>query len=186
MQNTVGDLPGFRPGEWVLDPDHSEVGFTVRHMMVSKVRGSFGVKSASLIATEDPLVFSLTATVDAASVNTNLEARDLHLRSAEFLDVENFPTIQFESKSASLSSDCYIVNGDLTIRGVTRSVDFKVEFGGFGPDTDGRYRAGASAVATINREDFGLTWNATIETGGLVVGKEVTILLELEGFLLED
>lgn len=93
MQNTVGDLPGFRPGEWVLDPDHSEVGFTVRHMMVSKVRGSFGVKSASLIATEDPLVFSLTATVDAASVNTNLEARDLHLRSAEFLDVENFPTI---------------------------------------------------------------------------------------------
>lgn len=186
MTMTNIEVPGFRAGKWVLDPTHSEVGFHVRHMMVSKVRGSFGVKSATLIASDNPLDFVLHATVDAASVNTNLQTRDDHLRSVDFLDVERFPTMEFVSSGARVSGDEFLVDGDLTIRDVTRSITFQVELGGFGYDTDKVYRAGASAKTTIDREDFGLTWSATLETGGLVVGKEVTILLELEGFLTEE
>lgn len=186
MDESIVDVVGFRPGRWVLDPAHSEVGFTVRHMMVSKVRGTFGVKSATLTASEDPLDFALRATVDATSIDTNVEARDNHLRSADFFDVERFPTMQFVSRGAKADGNGFLVDGDLTIRDVTRRVTFQVELGGFGADADGVYHAGASAKTIIDREDFGLTWSATLETGGLVVGKEVTILLELEGFLSDE
>lgn len=175
------DIPGYKPGTYVLDPAHSEVGFEVRHMMISKVRGVFGVKSATIVAPENPFEASVTATVDASSLNTGDEGRDGHLRSADFFDVETYPSIDFASTGVRIEGGDFFVDGDLTIHGVTKPVTFEVEFGGFGTDPWGNYKAGATAKTVINREDFGLTWNAALETGGVLVGKDVTIELDLQG-----
>ncbi|MFD5225187.1 YceI family protein [Microbacterium sp. NPDC058342] len=177
------EIPGYRPGTWVLDPAHSEVTFSVRHMMISKVRGTFGVKNATLIAPENPLEAKVEANVDVTSIDTNDDNRDAHLRSADFFDVENHPSMTFVSTGARVEGGDFFVDGDLTIRGITRPVSFELEFGGFGTDPYGNYKAGASAKAVINREDFGLTWNAALETGGVLVGKEITIGLDLQGAL---
>lgn len=177
------DIPGYRSGTWVLDPSHSEVTFSVRHMMISKVRGSFGVKSATLIAPENPLEAKVEASVDVTSVDTNDEGRDAHLRSADFFDTENFPTMEFVSTGTRVDGGDLVVDGHLTIKGITQPVSFELDFGGFGTDPYGNYKAGASAKAVINREDFGLTWNAALETGGVLVGKDVTITLDLQGAL---
>ncbi|MGO1506500.1 MAG: YceI family protein [Microbacteriaceae bacterium] len=183
---TTIDIPGYRSGTWTLDPSHSEVTFSVRHMMISKVRGTFGMKSATLVAPENPLDAKVEASVDVTSVDTNDEGRDGHLRSADFFDTENFPTMDFVSTGARAENGDFFVDGDLTIRGVTKPVSFELEFGGFGQDPYGNYKAGASASTTINREDFGLTWNAALETGGVLVGKDVTITLDLQGSLQAD
>lgn len=177
------DVPGYRPGTWVLDPAHSEVTFSIRHMMISKVRGKFGIKNATLIAPENPLEATVQASVDVTSIDTNDEGRDGHLRSADFFDTENFPTIEFVSTGARVENGDFFVDGDLTIRGITKPVSFAFDFGGFAQDPYGNYKAGASATTVINREDFGLTWNAALETGGVLVGKEVTIGLDLQGSL---
>ncbi|MGW8484086.1 YceI family protein [Microbacterium sp. NPDC055903] len=183
---TTIDIPGYRAGTWVLDPAHSEVTFSVRHMMISKVRGTFGVKSATLVAPENPLDATVTASVDVTSIDTKDEGRDGHLRSADFFDTENFPTMEFVSTGARVADGDFFVDGDLTIRGITKPVSFAFDFGGFGNDPYGNYKAGASATTTINREDFGLTWNAALETGGVLVGKDVTINLDLQGALQQD
>lgn len=183
---TTIDVPGYRAGTWILDPAHSEVTFSVRHMMISKVRGSFGMKSATLVAPENPLDAKVEASVDVTSVDTNDEGRDGHLRSADFFDTENFPTMEFVSTGARVDSDDFFIDGDLTIRGITKPVSFAFDFGGFGTDPYGNYKAGASATTTINREDFGLTWNAALETGGVLVGKDITINLDLQGALQQD
>jgi polyisoprenoid-binding protein YceI len=183
MSATTLDLPGYKPGTWVLDPSHSEVTFSVRHMMISKVRGTFGVKSATLVAPENPLEAEVTASVDVASIDTKDENRDQHLRSADFFDAETYPTMDFRSTGARIEGDDLFIDGDLTIRGITKSVTFELDFGGFGTDPYGNYKAGASAKTVINREDFGLTWNAALETGGVLVGKDVTITLDLQGSL---
>jgi polyisoprenoid-binding protein YceI len=183
MSATTLDLPGYKPGTWVLDPSHSEVTFSVRHMMISKVRGTFGVKSATLIAPENPLEAEVTASVDVASIDTKDENRDQHLRSADFFDAETYPTMDFRSTGARIEGDDLFIDGDLTIRGITKTVTFELDFGGFGTDPYGNYKAGASAKTVINREDFGLTWNAALETGGVLVGKDVTITLDLQGSL---
>ena len=183
---TAIDIPGYRPGTYVLDPAHSEVTFSVRHMMISKVRGTFGVKQATFVAPENPLDTKVTASVDAASVDTKDEGRDAHLRSADFFDTENFPNMEFVSTGARVDGGDLFVDGDLTIRGVSRPVSFALDFGGFGSDPWGNYKAGASATTTINREDFGLTWNAALETGGVLVGKDITINLDLQGALQQD
>ncbi|WP_394278139.1 YceI family protein [Microbacterium sp.] len=175
------EIPGYKAGTWVLDASHSEVGFVVRHMMISKVRGHFNIKEATLTAPENPLEATLTATVDAASLDTKDEGRDNHLRSADFFDVENYPTITFVSTGIRLEGGDFLVDGDLTIKDVTKPVTFDVDFGGFGTDPWGNYKAGATAKTVINREDFGLTWNAALETGGVLVGKDVTIELDLQG-----
>ncbi|MBD8010822.1 YceI family protein [Microbacterium sp. NPDC077391] len=177
------EIPGYRPGTWVLDPSHSEVTFSVRHMMISKVRGSFAIKNATLTAPENPLEATVEASVDVASVDTKDEGRDTHLRSADFFDVENFPTMEFVSTGARVEDGDFFVDGDLTIRGITKPVSFEFDFGGFGTDPWGNYKAGASATTVINREDFGLTWNAALETGGVLVGKDITINLDLQGAL---
>ncbi|MFD5214586.1 YceI family protein [Microbacterium sp. NPDC058345] len=177
------EIPGYRPGTWVLDPSHSEVTFSVRHMMISKVRGTFGIKEATLVAPENPLEAKVEAKVDVTSIDTNDDNRDAHLRSADFFDVENHPDMTFVSTSARSENGDFFVDGDLTIRGVTKPVSFAFDFGGFGQDPYGNYKAGASATAVINREDFGLTWNAALETGGVLVGKEITISLDLQGTL---
>ena len=177
------DIPGYRPGTWVLDPAHSEVTFSVRHMMISKVRGTFGVKSATLIAPENPLEAKVEANVDVTSIDTKDENRDAHLRSADFFDTENHPTMEFVSTGARVEDGDFLIDGELTIRGITKPVTFEFEFGGFGQDPYGNYKAGASAKTVINREDFGLTWNAALESGGVLVGKEITIGLDLQGAL---
>ncbi|HTN55704.1 MAG TPA: YceI family protein [Microbacterium sp.] len=177
------EIPGYRPGTWVLDPSHSEVTFSVRHMMISKVRGTFGMKEATLVAPENPLEAQVEAKVDVTSIDTKDENRDAHLRSADFFDTDAFPTMEFASTGARIENGDFFVDGDLTIRGITKPVSFEFEFGGFGKDPYGNYKAGASAKTVINREDFGLTWNAALETGGVLVGKEITIGLDLQGAL---
>jgi polyisoprenoid-binding protein YceI len=177
------DIPGYRPGTYELDPSHSEVGFEVRHMMISKVRGAFTVKSATIVLPENVLEASVTASADAASLDTKDEGRDQHLRSADFFDVEQHPALTFTSTGVREDGGDLLVDGDLTIKDVTRPVTFELELGGFGTDPWGNYKAGATAVATINREDFGLTWNAALETGGVLVGKDVKITLDLQGAL---
>ncbi|WP_353111798.1 YceI family protein [Microbacterium sp.] len=183
---TTIDVPGYRSGTWVLDPAHSEVTFSVRHMMISKVRGTFGMKSATLVAPENPLEAKVEASVDVTSIDTKDDGRDAHLRSADFFDTENHPTMEFVSTGARVENGDFFVDGDLTIRGITKPVSFAFDFGGFGTDPYGNYKAGASATTTINREDFGLTWNAALETGGVLVGKDVTINLDLQGALQQD
>ncbi|MDF2580658.1 YceI family protein [Microbacterium sp. 2P01SA-2] len=178
---TTTEIPGYKAGTWVLDASHSEVGFSVRHMMISKVRGTFAVAEATIVAPENPLELTLDAKVDVASINTKDEGRDNHLRSADFFDVENYPNITFVSTGVRQQGGDFLVDGDLTIKDVTKPVTFEVEFGGFGTDPWGNYKAGATAKTVINREEFGLTWNAALETGGVLVGKDVTIELDLQG-----
>ncbi len=178
--NTIPDVPGYKTGTWVLDPSHSEVTFSVRHMMISKVRGTFGLKSATITAPENPLDARVEASVDVTSIDTNDEGRDTHLRSADFFDTEAHPTMEFVSTGVRFDGGDYLVDGDLTVHGVTKPATFELEFGGFGVDPWGNYKAGATAKTVINREDFGLTWNAALETGGVLVGKDVTITLDLE------
>jgi len=177
------DIPGYKPGTYVLDPAHSEVGFEVRHMMISKVRGLFAVKSATIVLPESPLDATVEATADVASIDTKDEGRDAHLRSEDFFDAEKYPVIAFTSTRVREEGGQFYVDGDLTIKDVTKPVTFDLDFGGFGTDPWGNYKAGATASATINREEFGLTWNAALETGGVLVGKDVKITLDLQGTL---
>ncbi|HEY3973457.1 MAG TPA: YceI family protein [Candidatus Sulfotelmatobacter sp.] len=168
---------------WNIDPAHSHAEFKVRHMMISNVKGHFTKVSGKLILDETDLSKSkVEAVIDATSIETREPQRDAHLKSADFLDVEKFPTLSFTSSRISLVRDGELeVEGNLTIHGVTRKVLFSVE----GPtppmkDPWGNTRVGVSATTKINRKDFGLTWNAALETGGIVVGEEVTIDLEVE------
>ncbi|WP_345752896.1 YceI family protein [Microbacterium rhizophilus] len=177
------EIPGYRPGTYVIDPAHSEVGFNVRHMMISKVKGTFHVIEGTIVAPENPLEAKVTAKADVASINTKDEGRDQHLRSADFFDAESHPTIEFASTGVREENGEFLVDGDLTIRGITKPVTFTIELGGFGVDPYGNYKAGATGSTTIDREAFGLTWNAALETGGVLVGKDVTITLDLQGAL---
>jgi len=186
MTDAPIEIPGYRAGTWELDPAHSEVAFSVSHLMISTVRGVFRIKSATVITPENPLESRIEASVVAASLDTGIEARDSHLRSADFLDVGRFPTIEFVSGGARLQDGNYLVDGNLTVHGVTVPVTFECKFFGFAHDLSGAYKAGASATTTIDREMFGLTWNAALEAGGVLVGREVTITMSLEGSFVED
>lgn len=183
MTTTATEIPGYRPGTWTVDHAHTEVGFSVRHMMISKVRGKFQDFSATFVTGENPLESSVTASANVASISTGEENRDNHLRTNDFFAAPEFPTIEFVSTGVRAEDGDYKVDGDLTIKGVTRPVTFDFEFGGFGTDPYGNYKAGASARTVVNREDFGLSWNATLETGGVLVGDKVTITLEIQASL---
>ncbi len=168
---------------WNVDPIHSAAEFKVKHMMISNVKGQFTGVSGVLSLDEANLTKShVEATIDAASINTRDAQRDGHLKSADFFDVEKFPTLSFKSTRVENAGGGELaVAGDLTIHGVTRNVVFTVE----GPtpatkDPWGNTRVGLSATAKINRKDFGLTWNAALETGGILVGEEVTLTLDVE------
>ena len=168
---------------WNIDPAHSIAEFKVKHMMIANVKGQFSKVSGALFLDESDLANSrVEATIEAASIHTRDEQRDAHLKSPDFFDVEKFPTLHFKSKSISIVRDGELgVEGDLTIRGVTRKVRFSVE-GPTPPAKDpwGNTRVAISATTKINRKDFGLTWNAALETGGILVGDEVTLTLDAE------
>ena len=167
-------------GTWTIDPVHSTISFTARHMMVAKVRGRFKDFTADIVTAEDPLQSRVDATVQMASVDTNDESRDNHLRTNDFFDIENYPEMTFRTTSIEPDGDDYKLNGDLTIRGVTKPVTFDLEVGGVTNDPWGNTRAGFSATTTISRKDFGVEWNAALETGGVVVGDKVNIELDVE------
>lgn len=168
---------------WNIDASHSEVTFSVRHMMVSKVTGSFNVFKGSLEIDENDLNNSwVEAEADASSVDTRDERRDGHLRSADFFDVEKFPAISFKSKKIEKKGNSeYKVLGDLTMHGVTREVVFDADYAGqLAKDPFGLRRAGLTASTTINRKDFGLNWNQALEAGGVMVSENVKIEISLE------
>ena len=183
MTITADSIPGYKAGTWIVDPSHSEVSFSVRHLMISKVRGTFGSFSATILTGENPEDTKITASAQVASINTNDEGRDGHLRTNEFFDAENHPTIEFASTSVTAAGSDYKVAGNLTVRGVTKPVVFDLEFGGFATDPYGNYKLAATVTGEINREDYGLSWNAALETGGVLVGEKVTITIELQAAL---
>ncbi|HEX6367948.1 MAG TPA: YceI family protein [Longimicrobium sp.] len=167
---------------WTIDPAHTGVEFSLKHLMISTVRGRFGAVSGTIVLDEaNPEASSVTAEIDVTSIDTRQEQRDAHLRSADFFDVEKFPSIKFVStRIEALGGGSYNVIGDLTIRDVTREVVLEATDEGRGGDPWGGQRAGFSATTRIDRRDFGLTWNQALETGGVVVGNEIKITLEVE------
>lgn len=185
MSTTTNAVPLRTLETWNIDVDHSEVGFAVKHLMVSTVRGSFRKVTGSIVIDSRNIERShVEAVIDASSIETRQAQRDAHLRSPDFFDVENFPDLRFRStRVEQTSADTLRVVGDLTIRGITRPVTLEVEQAGRSKDPWGGERTGFSATTRINRADFGLTWNAALETGGFVVGDEVKITLEIEAIL---
>jgi polyisoprenoid-binding protein YceI len=181
----MAEIPGYVAGTWDIDPVHSEVGFSVRHMAVSKVKGRFDKFEGVVVTGEDPLASTVTATIDATSINTNQEQRDGHIKSADFFEVEAHPTWTFASTGVKDDGGDYLLQGDLTIRGVTKPVGLKLELNGIGPDAFGGTRIGFSASGEINRHDFGVSFNGPIPgvPGGVIVSDKVQIHLEIEGVL---
>lgn len=166
-------------GTYTIERDHSELGFNVRHAGIAKVRGKFTEYDGTIVIAEDLTQSAAEVTMQTASVFTGSEARDNHLRSADFFDAESNPTITFSSTGVRADGDDLALVGDLTINGVTRPVELDVEYNGAATDPFGFQRIGFEAKTKVNRKDFGLTWNAALETGGVLVSDQVTILLDV-------
>jgi len=182
-----GTIPGYLTGTWDLDPSHSEIGFSVRHLMVSKVRGRFEQFSGSFVTADRPEDSSVEATIDLQSIDTNSPDRDAHLRSADFFHVEEHPTMTYRSTGIRADGDVWIVDGELSLHGVTRPVPLVLELNGFLPESPfGDTRVGFSARGEINRDDFGINFNAPLEGGGVVVGNKIQIALEIEAVRRND
>jgi polyisoprenoid-binding protein YceI len=180
---TTPTIPGYVAGTWTIDAVHSEVGFSIRHMMVSKVRGKFNSFSGELVTGASPFDSSVTATIDLSSIDTGNVDRDNHVRSADFFNVETHTQMTYKSTGVRASGSDFILDGELTLKGVTKSVPLTLELGGFGPDAYGGTRAGFTATGEISRSDFGVDFNAVLETGGVVLGDKVSVSLEIEAVL---
>jgi polyisoprenoid-binding protein YceI len=166
-------------GTWAIDPVHSSVSFTVRHLVVSKVRGNFDEFSGAVVVAEDGTP-SVTAQIAIDSVNTRNEQRDAHIKAADFFDAEKYPTASFVSTGVRADGDDYVLDGEFTLKGVTKPVSLKLEFNGVNPGMGHGEVAGFEASVVLNRRDFGINFDAPLETGGAVVGDKVTITLEIE------
>ena len=166
-------------GTWTIDPVHSAISFSVRHLMVSKVRGTFDTFSGAITIAEDGTP-SVTAEIDVTSINTNNEQRDGHIKSADFFDAEKHTTATFTSKSVAKKGGDYILTGDFTLKGVTKTVDLDLEFNGVNPGMGQGEVAGFEASIELNRKDFGIDIDMPLETGGTVVGDKIKIVLEIE------
>src|SRR3954452_17382636 len=150
------EIPGYVSGTWTIDPVHSEVGFTVRHMMVSKVRGNFTTFGGDIVTSDSPLSSNVTAEIDLSSIDTGNADRDNHIRSADFFDVDAHKVMTYRSTGLRQRGDGYVVDGELILKGVTKPLTLDIELGGFGPDPYGNVRAGFTAVGEISRSDFGV------------------------------
>ena len=168
------------PGRWTFDTAHSSIHFVARHMMISKVRGTFRAFSGTVVIGEDPVRSTVEVDIEAASIDTGDANRDEHLRGPDFLDVERYPQVRYLSSSVQPAGDRWAVTGMLTIKAVTREVTLSVEFCGAQRDPWGSLRAGFLATAEIDRDDFDITWNQMLESGGFLVGKGVRIEIEAE------
>ena len=173
-------------GVWTIDPTHSSVEFSIRHLGFSKVRGRFAAFTGCVVVDEDPLRSSVEVEIEIASVDTNLEKRDDHLRSSDFFEIESFPHATFRSTGVQKSGSSWQVTGELSVRGVTKEVVLDATLEGMAFDRQNRSRAGFSAVTKVNREDFGLTWNQPLEAGGFFLGDEVRLEIEVELVLNDD
>jgi polyisoprenoid-binding protein YceI len=183
VRNVAGvEIPS--PGDWQLDPVHTTVEFIARHLMVSKVRGKLTGVQGNIHVSEDPVGSWVEVEIDPASVETGDDKRDAHLRSPDFFDVERYPKITFRStRLEGTSPEHFLLTGDLTVHGVTRPVTLEVEYNGVAADPWGGRRIGFSAHTELDREDFGLTWNAALDGGGVLVGKKVRLEFEVEAIL---
>jgi polyisoprenoid-binding protein YceI len=180
----AGELGLPTTGTYALDTTHTDVSFTARHLMVTKVRGRFAVSGGEVTIAENPLESSVVATIDVASVNSGEAGRDEHLRSADFFDAEHYPTITFRSTKVEAASDGeYTLTGDLTIKDVTRPVTLDLEYLGTVASPWGDQRAGFSASTEISRKDWGLEWNLALEAGGVVVGDKIKLNIDAETIL---
>lgn len=169
------------PGTYTIDPTHASVEVTARHLVITKVRGTFAGISGEVVVGDTPEASSVKVTIDASTIDTRVADRDAHLRSEDFLDVENHPTIEFVSTGVrKLSDSSFELTGDLTLRGVTKSITFPFEYGGVVADPWGNEKVHVAASTTVNREEFGLTWNATLESGGVLVSKDLEVDIALE------
>lgn len=178
ITETIGS--GLQAGTWDIDPAHSTVEFSVRHMMFSKVKGRFtGFRGAVTVA-DDPAQSSVEAVIDVASVDTGDEKRDAHLRGPDFLDTERYPEMTFVSRAVRQDRDRHLVVGDLSLHGVTRPVELELTLNGVGTDPFGGTRAAFSATTELSRKEFGLEWNVALETGGVLVGDKVQVSLEIQ------
>jgi polyisoprenoid-binding protein YceI len=181
--STAIQIPGYVVGTWDIDAAHSTVGFSVRHMMVSKVRGYFRDFSGEIVTAEDPAQSSVTARINMDSIDTRQEQRDAHIRSADFFDVGNHTEMTFRSTAVATDGADWTVTGDLTIKGITKPVTLALELNGFGPDAYGGTRAGFSAKTEISRKEFGVDIDMPMDGGGVVVGDKITVELEIEAVL---
>jgi polyisoprenoid-binding protein YceI len=179
--SSAAALEALTPGVWSIDTSHTNIGFSVRHLMVAKVRGRFAEFAGTITIAEDRLQSKVEATVNAGSIDTRDEGRDGHLRGADFFDTDTFPQWTLVSTGVDAKGGSrYTLHTDLTIKGITKAVDFDLEFDGVATDPWGNTKAGFTADAEISRKDFGLEWNVALEAGGFVVGDAVKISLEIE------
>ncbi|HET6391952.1 MAG TPA: YceI family protein [Blastococcus sp.] len=181
--STTVQIPGYVVGTWDIDASHSTVGFSVRHMMVSKVRGYFRDFSGEIVTAEDPAQSVVNARVNMDSIDTRQEQRDAHIRSADFFDVGNHTEMTFRSTAVATDGADWTVTGDLTIKGITKPVTLELELNGFGPDAYGGTRAGFSAKTEISRKAYGVDIDMPMDGGGVVVGDKITVELEIEAVL---
>ena len=171
------------PGSWKFDPSHSALTITARHLMVTKVRGTFEDMDVDIVVAEEPSESTVEVVAKTASVTTGVADRDGHLRSPDFLDVENYPTITFRSTEITPDGDGWRLSGDLTIRDVTKPVTFDLSFDGSAQDPYGNTKAAFSAAGEIDREDWGLTWNVPLEGGGVLVSKRFGVEFDIQATL---
>lgn len=182
MTTAITTLPNLTAGTWAIDQAHSTVAFSVRHLMVSKVRGTFNDFSGAITVAEDGTT-SVEADIQVNSIDTNNADRDAHIKSADFFDAEQFPTATFKSTGVRAKGDDYVVDGEFTLHGVTRPVELNLEFNGVNPGMGNGPVAGFEATTVLNRKDFGISIEMPLEGGGAVVGDKITITLEIEAGL---
>ena len=176
-------LPGYIVGEWTIDAAHTDIGFSVRHLMVSKVKGSFSQFSGKIVTAADPLASTAELSVDLGSIDTRNDDRDAHLRSGDFFHAEAHPTMTYRTTEVRHRGDGFDVDGELTIKGVTRPVTLNVDFNGIGGDPWGGTRIGLSARGEISRSEFGISFNMPLEGGGVMIGDKIQLLIEVEASL---
>ena len=183
MTTLAPSIPGYVAGTWTIDAVHSEVGFSVRHMMVSKVKGKFKEFSGTITTADDVTSSNVTATIALGSIDTGNEGRDGHIKSADFFDVENHAEMTFVSTGIVADGGDWKISGNLTLKGVTKAVELDTEIGGFGPDAYGGTRCGFTAKTEISRSAFGVDISMPLGESGVVVGDKITVTLEIEAVL---